>query len=169
MKLIKPIALLLPLLFAAMCSFAQQQEIVKILNKELELEMKRQFKSPDFDGDTLVVAQPYRIQGNVLSVAFQKKDYYDSTCYIHRQEVALDKITSIVKDINVIFETSDDAVKITDSTVNASPGIPAVKKHTYNLFFLHLAYEKNNEDLAEQLIKAFKKAGYTIDKRFWAD
>lgn len=169
MKLIKPIALVLIPLFAAICSFAQQQEIVKILNKELDLEIKRQFKDSNFDGDTLVVAQPYRIQGNVLSVAFKKRDHYENTYYIHRQQVALDKITSVVKDINIIFETRDDAVHITDSVLNAPSGTPRVKKHSYNLFFLHLSLEKNNEDLATRLIKAFKNAGYTIDKRFWAD
>lgn len=169
MRVCKPLVFALVAVLLMQFSFAQQQEILKILNKELTQELKRQFTSDRFDGDTLVIVQPYRIKGNVLSMELKKKDSYEDTYYIHRQEVALDKITGIVKDINVIFETEEDAIKITDSTLNAKPGTPAVKRHNYNLFFIGLSYEKNNEALADKLVAAFKKAGYTIEKRFWAD
>lgn len=169
MPLLKSFALTLAAILLAQFSFAQQQTILNILNKELAQEVKRQFEGDRFNDDTLVIAQPYRIQGNVLSMELKKWDNYDSVYYIYRQEVALDKITAVVKDINVIFETAADAVKITNTTLHTAPGVPAVKKNSSDLFFLGLSYEKNNEALAEKLIAAFKKAGYTIEKRFWAD
>lgn len=168
MKSFKPILFILYLLLSSLFCFAQQQEIVKILNQELKKEIRRQQQMPNFDGDTLVLVQPYRLNGHVLSVAVRRKNYSEDKYYTEKQEVALDKITTVVKDINVIFETETDAVTITDSTGNAT-GLPDISTRKYNLFFLHLSYEKQNEALAAKLIKAFKKAGYIIEKRFWAD
>lgn len=156
------------LLLISQTSFSQQQEIVKILNKELKKEISHQFKDPDFSGDTLWVVTPYRIDSNVLSVTIRKKDPYDGKYYTEKQEIALDKIKSIVKDINVIFEAEGDAVRITQ-TATDTDGPPAAETRYYNLFFLQLSYEKQNEALADKLVKAFKKAGFTIEKRFWYD
>ncbi|GGH66979.1 hypothetical protein HNQ91_001755 [Filimonas zeae] len=169
MKLTKPLLTALLLLLTSMAAFSQQQQIVKILNDELKREAKRELESASFDGDTLVVTQPYHIKNNILSFSVKKKDYYDSVWYIHTQSVDLSKITAIVKDINVIFETKADAVQLTDSILNPLPGTAAVKKNTGDMLFVHLSYEKNNESLAVKLVQAFKKAGYTIEKRFWAD
>ncbi|WP_290792182.1 hypothetical protein [Flavihumibacter sp. UBA7668] len=40
---------------------------------------------------------------------------------------------------------------------------------TTDLFFLNLSYVKQNEYLAKELIKAFRKAGYEIQKGSWFD
>lgn len=78
--------------------------------------------------------------------------------------MALDQITSIVKDINVIFETKYNAVKITQTYKNGK-----ITKREDNLFFLQLSAEKNNEALAKRIIKVFNNAGLTIEKEFWFD
>jgi len=162
--------LLIPffLLLISHVSFSQTQEIVKILNKELKKESRYQLKDPGFFGDTLWVVTPYRIDSNVLSVTIRKKDPYDGKYYTEKQEIALDKIRTIVKDINVIFEAEDNAVRITQTATNTSEPL-ATETRYYNLFFLQLSYEKQNEALADKLVKAFKKAGFTIEKRFWYD
>lgn len=160
---------LLPvLLLMTLTSFSQQTEIVKILNQELEKEARLRLKDPDFSGDTLWVVTPYRIDSNILSVTVKKKDYYNDVYYIEKQEIALDKISAIVKDINVIFETEPDAVRISQSKENTGTSASPEISHS-NLFFLHLSTEKQNEALAGKLIKAFKKAGLTIEKSFWYD
>ena len=159
--------LLLLLLCVSFTSFSQQTEIVKILNKELEKETRLRLKDPDLSTDTLWVITPYRIDSNVLSVTVKIKDY-DNKYYTEKQEIALNKIKAVVKDINVIFETEPDAVRITQLPQDAAGTEPAEIRYS-NLFFLHLYAEKQNEALANKLVKAFGKVGLKIEKRFWYD
>jgi hypothetical protein len=140
-----------------------QIPIEKLLNKELNLELKRIQESSDFE-DTLIVIQPFQIENNVLSLTVKKKSYYDNSLYIMRQEVALDNIISIVKDINVIFVTKEDAITVTKTDANGH-----VSTRSDNLFFLQLSVAKNNESLANAVVKAFKKEGFTIEKSHWFD
>ena len=153
------IALLLPALY----STAQQQEIVSILNKQWKQETKYWQSNPELNQDSLSLVQPFTIKGNVLSFTVQKWSYYDGL-YREKQEIALDKITAIIKDIYVIFETVPDAVKITRTLKDGSQN-----HSTSDLFRLHLSHEKGNEYLADQLIKAFSKAGLTLKKDVWYD
>ena len=156
--------ILLLLLFISTSVLAQKQnEIEKLLNKELNNELKR-ISNSSYYGDTLIVIQPFKIENNVLSLTVKKKSYYDNSFYTERQEVALDKITTILKDINVIFETVEDAVTITQTNTDGEVSIK-----NYNLFFLQLSAEKNNEDLGQSIVKVFKKSGYTIEKTYWYD
>lgn len=159
--------LLLLTLCVSFTSFPQQTEIVKILNKELDKETRLRLKDPDLSADTLWVITPYRIDSNVLSVTVKIKDY-DNKYYTEKQEIALNKIKAVVKDINVIFETEPDAVRITQQPQDAAATEPAEIRYS-NLFFLHLYAEKQNEALANKLVKAFGKAGLKIEKRFWYD
>ena len=152
-------------LFIAINVFSQKQsDIEKLLNKELNKELKLQKKSSYFEGDTLIVIEPYKIENNILSVTVKKRAYYTKEFYLEKQEIALDEINSIIKDINVIFETEPDAVKITQTDLQGN-----VTTRNYNLFFLHLSAEKNNESLAKNIVKTFKKQGYNIENRFWFD
>ncbi len=145
--------------------FSQKQnEIEKRLNIELNKELKLQKEASYFEADTLIVVEPYKIENNILSVTVKKRSYYTKEFYLEKQEIDLDKITSIIKDINVIFETDNDAVKITQTDFEGK-----ITTRNFNLFFLHLSTEKNNEFLAKNIIKAFKKEGYTIENRFWFD
>lgn len=167
MKLFRYGLLLIPL-FISFISFSQQTEIVKILNKELNKEARLRLKDPDLTGDTLWVITPYRIDSNVLSVTVKIKVYNDDKYYTEKQEIALDKIKAIVKDINIIFETEPDAVRIIQLPLEAT-STQAAEIRFSNLFFLHLYAEKQNEALANKLIKAFGKAGLKIEKGYWYD
>ena len=53
----------------------------------------------------------------------KKKSDYGEDFYTEKQEVDLQKIKAVVKDINIIFETEPDAVKITQTKENGE------KKH----------------------------------------
>ncbi|WP_339886660.1 hypothetical protein [uncultured Flavobacterium sp.] len=152
-------------LLMSITAFSQKtNEIEKLLNKELFKELQRQIDNSYFEGDSLIVVQPFKIEYKILSITIQKKSYYDNEFYQEKQEIALDKIISILKDINVIFETETDAVKITQTSKEG-----VITKSNYNLFFLHLSAEKNNESLAKNIVKSFKKEGYTIEKKYWFD
>lgn len=59
----------------------------------------------------------------ILSIEVKKKSDYGEDFYTEKQEVDLQKIKAVVKDINIIFETEPDAVKITQTKENGE------KKH----------------------------------------
>lgn len=166
---------------------SQVSEIEKILNRELKKEVLAQEKDRShYYGDTFKVVEKFNIKDSVqtmtainaqgkeealmqttmkiLTVEVRKKNYYGEDFYTEKQEVDLRKITAIVKDINIIFETSPDAVKTTQTD---EKGNKTVKSS--DLFFLNLSYEKANEYLAEEIVKAFKKADCPIVKRYWYD
>ena len=156
--------LFLFLLFATSALAQKQNQIEALLNKELTKELKLQRQDTYYEADTLLIIQPYKIENNILSLTIQKKSNTDKTYISYRQEVALDKIMTVIKDINVIFETEKDAVKIYEINSDGE-----VSYSTYDLFFLQLSAEKNNEILADNLVKMFKKNGFTIEKRVWYD
>lgn len=154
--------ILVLLLFISTSVFSQNN-IEKLLNKELNLELKRIQESSDIE-DTLIVVQPYKIENNVLRLTVKKRSYYDNSFYIMKQEVALDNIIAIVKDINVIFVTKEDAITVTETDANGR-----ISTRFDNLFFLQLSVAKNNESLANAIVKAFKKEGFTVEKSHWFD
>lgn len=150
---------------------SQVQKIVKILNRELQKEVKAQQKdSSNYYGERFEVIKQYRIKDtsdgnlNVLVLEIKKKDTYSNTYYTIQQEIDLSKIKTIVKDINIIFGTEPNASKVTEVDENGKESIS-----TGDMYFLNLSYEKKNERLANELIQAFKKAGYSIKKEYWYD
>jgi len=147
--------------------FAQEKELLKILNTELKKEVKNQFQSSNFSGDTIAINKPFTIdQQKILSFEIQKTSPYFSGVQIIRQEVPLNKIIKIGKDINVIFVTEGDAVISTSKIIGKEITEEKVAGH---LFFLFLSKEKQNEQLGISIQKAFKEAGYIIAKEFWYD
>lgn len=147
--------------------FGQEQTILKILNRELQKEVKNQLKSPDFNGDTIKILKPFSISADkILSFEIKKTSPYFSGYQIIRQEVPLNKITKIGKDINIILECEDQEVLTTYNTLDIEKKTEEAKG---NLFFLYLSNEKENEDLAIAILKAFKKAGYSLEKEYWYD
>ncbi|KIC63030.1 hypothetical protein [Chryseobacterium taiwanense] len=161
------IAFLLQWLYAP----SQVQKIVKILNRELQKEVKAQQKdSSNYYGERFEVIKQYSIKDtndqniNILALEIKKKDTYSNTHYTIQQEIDLSKIKAIVKDINIIFRTDSDASKVTEVDENGKESIS-----TGDMYFLNLSYEKKNEKLAYELIQAFKKAGYSIKKEYWYD
>lgn len=150
---------------------AQEKKITDFLNKDLRWEVENQFKNSDRleRYDTLVVVEPFQIKNGTLSIAVKRKkvefseqgDKYTETYFTEKQEVELNKITKLTKDINVIFVTRPDAVKIYEN---------GIETRKYSLFFLQLCCsEKYNETWANELLTLFEKAGYSIEMENWYD
>ncbi|MCE3074357.1 hypothetical protein [Chryseobacterium gwangjuense] len=150
---------------------AQEKKIVDFLNKDLRWEVENQFKNSDRVEryDTLVVVEPFQIKNGMLSIAVKRKkvefseqgDKYTETYFTEKQEIELSKITRLSKDINVIFVTQPDAVKIYEN---------GKETRTYSLFFLQLCCsEKYNETWANELLALLEKTGYSIEMENWYD
>lgn len=175
------------LLLQSFFAFSQTSEIVKILNLGLKKETKAQNEDRwNYSGEKFEVEKNFSIKDStltvtainyegkevgeiqtrmeILSIEVKKKSYYGEHFYTERREVDLQKIKAVVKDINVIFETEPDAVKITQIYENGEKS-----ERKSDMFFLQLSYEEQNEYLADDLVEAFKKAKYTIEKGFWHD
>ncbi|RKT00860.1 hypothetical protein [Chryseobacterium defluvii] len=163
----KPIVLLLLMFGTWNLHFAQEKKILNILNRELEKEIKNQFKSRLFNGDTISIIKEFSID-NEKKLAFEIKiqsPYVTGTQFI-RQEVPLDKLRKIGKDIQIILEAEENSVVTTVINSEADPKEQITKG---NLFYLYMSSEKNNEELGEALQNAFKKAGHSLTKEYWAD
>ena len=147
-------------------NFAQEKAIIKILNRELKREVKNQLKSSNFNGDTIKIVKEFSIIDQKLTFQIKKTSPYLAGYQIIKQEVPLNKILKIGKDIQIILETEKDAVTTTYTTFDETE-----KKEKLNesLFFLYLSNEKQNDDLGIEIQKAFQKAGFKVIKDYWYD
>ncbi|ANF51094.1 hypothetical protein A0O34_11470 [Chryseobacterium glaciei] len=146
---------------------AQEKTIIKILNRELKKEVKNQLKYSNFNGDTISIVKEFSIDNNKnLTFQIKKTSPYFSGYQIIKQEVPLNKILKIGKDIQVILETEKDAVVTTTTTFDDTQ---KEQKFTESLFFLYISNEKQNEDLGIEIQKAFQKAGFKVKKEYWYD
>jgi hypothetical protein len=153
------------LMFYASICFSQEREIVRILNNELKKELKSQFRHPSFDGDTITLVKEFSINNKILS--FEIKRSSDRGYFFEKQEVPLSKIRVIGKDINIILESDDKAVKTTTRRFYKDQEKEEFVSDS-DLFFVYINFP-NNEDVGNDLIKAFAKAGYHIKKNYWYD
>lgn len=147
-------------------SFSQISEIEKILNDKLEKEADFIKKhSKEYYGDQFEIIQGFHIQNDTLSVEIKiKPKEAGSTYFIEKREVSIHDIQSIEKDINILFVTESNAVKITRTDKQKH-----IETYYSDLFFTCLSAEKSNEYLGDELVEAFKKAGYTVRKGEWWD
>lgn len=146
---------------------AQEKKILNILNRELKKEVKNQYKSRLFNGDTISIVKEFSID-NEKKLTFEIKvnsPYVVGTQFI-RQEVALDKLRKMGKDIQIILEAEENSVVTTVTNAEADPKEQTTKS---NLFYLYMSSEKNNEKTGNELQNAFRKAGYPLTKEYWAD
>ena len=144
---------------------AQENKIVQLLNSQL----KKELKSYPND-DSMVVLQPFKInEKKELSVKFKRTNVNNGETEIITRKVHLGKIKSLVKDINVLFETEADAVTIVTKTIANDGTVMPETTNNYDLFFTEINRDRDNEDFRDKLITAFKKAGYKIDCTIWAD
>jgi Fe-S oxidoreductase len=115
------------------------------------------------------VAEPFQIKNGILSIAVKRKktlfsenaNQYTVISYTEKQEIDLRNVIKLTKDINVIFVTERDAVKIYED---------GKETRTYDLFFLQLCCsERYNEAWASEFVALLKKAGYSIEMDNWYD
>lgn len=158
-------------LFVVAMPFAaksQKKEIINILNSALKYELKHQYSSSNFDGDSTVLLHGFTIDANsVLSVEIKKTLRNSEGYMIEKQSVPLNKAAYIIKDINVIVESKNEDVVIT-TRYFYKDGRKKTETRMSNLFFIHLHFP-NNEHIGNKLVKAFKNAGYNVEKPYWYD
>jgi hypothetical protein len=148
-------------------AFAQEKTILKILNRELKREVKNQLKSSNFNGDTIRIIKEFTITTDKkLTFTIKKTSPYFSGYQIIQQEVPLNKIKKVGKDIQIILETEKNAVETKFTTFDEEPKEQILNE---SLFFLYLSNEKQNDDLGIELQNAFQKAGYDVQKDYWYD
>ena len=144
---------------------AQEKTIVQLLNKQLQRELKLYPNE-----DSLIILQPYKInEKKELSVKLKRTNVHIGESEIITRKVYLGKIKSLVKDINVLFETEANAVTMVTTTITNDGTVKSETTNNYYLFFTEINKDRNNEDFRDKLITAFKKAGYKIDCTIWAD
>ena len=180
MKIIKQTLLLLAFLFANY-GFSQTQEILKILNRELEIQVAKEplkIMNTDSSGveyvshiiaDTMQIIKPFVLKNNVLSFTVERTLKSHNPQYYGRiiitQEVALDKIMGISQDLGVFLDTEPDSVTFSATMYHEDGKVESYEiKQGYIRTYLFSPTSKN---LPEDLIKAFKKAGITIQKGVW--
>ncbi|MBW8359502.1 MAG: hypothetical protein K0M63_06850 [Weeksellaceae bacterium] len=148
--------------------YAQENTLLKILNRELKKEIKNQLKSPHFNGDTIRIIQPFTINSEkILSLEIEKRSPYLSSVWVIKQEVPLNAVKKVGKDINIILETGENLV--TTTSYRLEEGKEKEEQSMGNLFFLYLSNEKQNEDLGIAIQNAFIKAGVPVIKEYWYD
>ncbi|MFC0343105.1 hypothetical protein [Epilithonimonas hispanica] len=146
-------SLFLAFVFFSASVFSQTSEIVKLLNGHLknDLEIKTEY---NHFGDTIRIVKPYTILGDILKVELEYKG--ENGHYIEEQEVSLNKITAIGKDINIILDTEESAVKINRKYIGKSNAKPEYNG-VYNMFFTGIRFQKHNKHFGEAFQKAFEK------------
>ncbi|GAB0156148.1 hypothetical protein CHRYSEOSP005_14120 [Chryseobacterium sp. Alg-005] len=163
----KPIVLFLLIFCMWSINPAQEKKILNILNRELKKEVKNQFKSRLFNGDTISIVKEFSIdQEKKLSFEIMVKSPYVTGTQFIKQDVPLQKLKKLGKDIQIILEAEEDSVITTVANSEADEKVRISKS---NLFYLSMSSEQNNEKLGEELQNAFKKAGYPLIKEYWAD
>ena len=177
--------IVLLLIVQSFFAYSQNNKLIKLLNAELKKELKRIEKN--LDAEKFEVTQYYHLRDSILlqeehnedvqapraiwradlkilTLEVKKKNPYTGKTYTEKQEVNLGMIEKLIKDINIIFETQPEAVLVTTTDENGE-----ITTRRTNLFFLQLNQEKNNEYLADKIVKTINAAGYYIEKGIWAD
>ena len=159
---------------------AQTTTITQLLQKTLQKENEaRQMVNTEVDSvgneigyiqqdiDSLEVAE-LAIQNDTLFYTTKHHFAYEKGYYLEQQIVALQDITAVTKDIGIFFETAPEKVFVTQSEY-FDDGNYKITTGELDLFRTHFTTLRENEYLADELVKAFKKAGYTIEKGYWYD
>ena len=171
--------LLLLIILQTNYAFAQTATINQILTKSLEQENKvREMMREELDSlgnevgwnqdlDALEVTELV-VKNDTLYYTTKQKMLYQEGYYLEQQVVALKDITAVSKDIGIFVETAYDKLKVI-SNQYYSNGEVQKNIHYDNLLRTYFVSLRDVEHLAYDLIKAFKNAGYTIEKGSWYD
>ena len=179
MKKTKYILLLLAI-YSANSIFAQTTTITHLLQKTLQQENEvRQMLRAEADSvgneigyiqqdiDSLEVTE-LAIQNDTLFYTTKHHFAYEKGYYLEQQIVALQDVIAVTKDIGIFFETAPDKVTLIRKEY-FDDGNFLKSSTTNDLFRTHFISLRQNEYLADQLVKAFQKAGYKIEKGYWYD
>lgn len=161
-------------------SFAQTTKITQLLQVTLQQENKaRKMIQVEIDSlgneiglmkqdlDSLEVTELV-VKSDTLYYTTKQKMLYQEGYYLEQQVVALKDITAVSKDIGIFFETAYDKLKIISNQYYSNGEVQKTIRYN-NLFRTYFVSLRDIEYLAYDLIKAFKKAGYTIEKGSWYD
>ncbi|WP_291109215.1 hypothetical protein [Flavobacterium sp. UBA6195] len=172
--------LLLLIILQTNYASSQTTTIIHLLQKNLKQENEaRQMVHTEVDSlgneigyiqqdiDSLEVAE-LTIKNDTLFYTTKQKMLYEKGYYLEQQMVALQDIRAVTKDIGIFFETSPDKVTLIRKEY-FDDGNYTKSSTTKDLFRTHFVSLRQNEYLADELIKAFKKAGYKIEKGYWYD
>jgi hypothetical protein len=180
MKKTKYILILLAI-YSANSIFAQTTTITQLLQKTLQKENKaRKMVYTEIDSlgneiglnkqdsDSLVATEPFIIKKDSLFYTIKKEFSMEKGYYLEQQIVALQDIRAVTKDIGIFFETAPDKVTLIRKEYFEDGNSIKTSRKT-DLFRTHFISLRDNEYLANDLLKAFKKAGYKIEKGYWYD
>lgn len=172
--------LLLLIILQTNYASSQTTTIIHLLQKTLQQENEaRKIVYPEIDSlanevalvkmdiDSLEVTE-LTIQNDSLYYTTKQQFTYEKGYYLDQQKVALKDITSVTKDIGIFFETAPYKVQVIRKEY-FEDGNFINSTSTNDLFRTHFVSLKDNEYLADDFVKAFKKAGYKIEKGFWYD
>ena len=180
MKKTKYILILLAI-YSANSIFAQTTTITQLLQKTLQKENKaRKMVYTEIDSlgneiglnkqdsDSLVATEPFIIKKDSLFYTIKKEFSMEKGYYLDQQIVALKDVIAVTKDIGIFFETAPDKVQFIRKEYFEDGNYIKTSRKT-DLFRTHFISLRDNEYLANDLVKAFKKAGYKIEKGYWYD
>lgn len=151
--------------FFSLFTFSQEKKVVDLLNKQLMKEIKK-FS----DEDSLKIIQPFHVdESKKLVLEVEKYNSYSEQWEVIKAEVPLDKISGFIRDINVIFETEYNDVSETITTYNEKRELLMTNTRNTNMFFTQISKENNIKSFRNAVLKAFKRAGFSINSEFWAN
>lgn len=160
--------LAIALLFLGYFAQAQNNQITKLLNDQLQKEYNQLYDAEE--KVTFKIVEYFTINDGVLTFAYTTYNPYSEEVDTVICSVPLAKISQVGKDVNVFFSTSGTKDIILKQVSYDKEGNKIRENITTSDFMLtQINKEKNNENLRDKLIKAFKKAGYTITSEFWYD
>ena len=170
---------ILLLLFIPFFCNSQTTSITQILEKTLQQEnivrgiMREESESLGNevgwkeDLDSLEVTELV-VKNDTLYYTTKQKMLYQEGYFSEQQIVALKDITAVSKDFGIFFETAYDKLKVIRYQYYSN-GEVQKNIHYDNLLRTYFVSLRDVEHLAYDLIKAFKNAGYTIEKGSWYD
>lgn len=166
--------------FLANSLSAQTTTITQLLQKALQQENKaRKMIQVEIDSlgneiglmkqdlDSLEVTE-LAVKKDTLLYITKHHFAYEKGYYLEQQKVALQDIRAVTKDIGIFFETAPDKVTLIRKEYFEDGNSIKTSRKT-DLFRTHFISLRDNEYLADDLVKAFKKAGYKIEKGYWFD
>jgi len=146
-------------------TFQQENKVRGIMREESEsLGNEVGWKE---DLDSLEVTELV-VKNDTLYYTTKQKMLYQEGYFLEQQIVALKDITVVSKDIGIFLETAYDKLKVIRYQYYSN-GEVQKNIHYDNLLRTYFVSLRDVEHLAYDLIKAFKKAGYKIEKGPWYD